>query len=177
MVKETTYYDLLGVPPDATKTQIRKQYYLKAKGCHPDRFPGDVAKEEEFKALSEAYQTLFDDESRARYDQLGRAGAQSSGMDPKDVFAAVFGGPEFEPFVGTLAMAAPVDEKMSAEADAALMELMRRHGELRQRQERGPPLTPAEAEAAKAELHALNEVAGEKRAILEAEMDRVQMER
>lgn len=61
-VKETEFYDLLGVPPDASKTQIRKAYYTKAKGCHPDKHPGDDDKEAQFKALSEAYQALFDDE-------------------------------------------------------------------------------------------------------------------
>lgn len=50
MVKETEFYDLLGVAPDASKAQIRRAYYAKAKLCHPDRFPGDDAKEAEFKA-------------------------------------------------------------------------------------------------------------------------------
>lgn len=54
MVKETKFYDELGVEPTATKTQIRKAYYTKAKQCHPDKFPGDDAKEAQFKARARA---------------------------------------------------------------------------------------------------------------------------
>ena len=63
--RETQYYDTLGVPYDASSAQIRKAYYQRARNCHPDKHPGDAAKEQEFKELSEAYQTLFDEERRA----------------------------------------------------------------------------------------------------------------
>ena len=49
-IKDTAFYDLLGVEPTASKTQIRKAYYARAKECHPDRHPGEEAKEAEFKA-------------------------------------------------------------------------------------------------------------------------------
>ena len=102
-VIDTSYYDIFGLPPDATAAQIKKAYYVKARECHPDKHPGDAAKEAAFKELSEAYQTLVDSERRAVYDAFGPEGLRGDvNVDPRQVFAAVFGGPEFEPWVGVL---------------------------------------------------------------------------
>jgi len=156
MVKETELYDLLGVSPDATKDQIRKAYYKKARSCHPDKHPGDKAKEGEFKSVSEAYQILSDDDSRAAYDRSGRAGVQGGGdfADPREVFAAMFGGPEFEPFVGILRMCAPEDEKLQQEADDANQIFQTRREELLHIQRAGP-LSQADAADAQRELEKL----------------------
>ncbi|KAJ1632291.1 hypothetical protein T492DRAFT_627913 [Pavlovales sp. CCMP2436] len=177
MVKETAYYDRLGVTPEASKTDIRKAYYAKAKQCHPDKHPGDEAKENEFKLLSEAYQVIFDEESRATYDELGAAGMQHSTVDPRDVFAAVFGGPEFLPWVGTLAMCAPIDEKLAAGADAAMQRLVALHQELGRRHEQSPPLTAEEVEEKKAELGKLQKAHAEAQALLDANVQAVQATR
>ena len=113
---DTAYYDLFGLSPDATSAQIKRSYYKRARECHPDKHPNDAVKEAEFKQLSQAYQTLFDEERRAVYDAFGCDGMQSddSYADPRQVFAAVFGGPEFEPWVGVLGAA--VDEELQAPA-------------------------------------------------------------
>ncbi len=55
MPYETEYYDILGVPATASSAEIKRAYYKKARDCHPDKHPGDAAKEAQFKALSEAY--------------------------------------------------------------------------------------------------------------------------
>jgi curved DNA-binding protein CbpA len=92
---DTAFYDLFDLSPDATSAQIKRAYYKRARECHPDKHPNDAVKEAEFKKLSQAYQTLFDEERRAVYDAFGRDGMQSdeSYADPKQVFAAVFGEP------------------------------------------------------------------------------------
>ena len=48
------------MPTEASQGQIKKAYYQRARECHPDKHAGDDAKAEEFKRLSDAYQTLFD---------------------------------------------------------------------------------------------------------------------
>jgi len=65
------YYEILGVPRDATREQVKKAYRKKALKYHPDRNPGKKEAEELFKEAAEAYEVLSDDEKRTRYDQFG----------------------------------------------------------------------------------------------------------
>ena len=127
---DTAFYDLFDLSPDATSAQIKRAYYKRARECHPDKHPNDAVKEAEFKKLSQAYQTLFDEERRAVYDAFGRDGMQSdeSYADPRQVFAAVFGGPEFEPWVGVLGAA--VDEELQAPLQAAQQRASENHAKL-----------------------------------------------
>ena len=87
--KRKDYYKLLGVEKDADEPQIKRAYKKKALGCHPDKFPGDKAKEEEFKDLSEANETLMDPEKRQRYD----SGVDL--MEPGEGFGGGMGGHPF----------------------------------------------------------------------------------
>ena len=122
-VVDTTFYDLLGVGVDATPAALKKSYYRLARECHPDKH-ADPAKAAQFQELSNAYQTLFDEERRATYDAFGQDSSQNADAyaDPKQVFAATFGGPEFEPWVGILG--ASCDEQLQA-ALGELLELRR----------------------------------------------------
>ncbi|KAJ4459095.1 putative chaperone DnaJ-domain superfamily protein [Paratrimastix pyriformis] len=65
------YYSILGIPRDASSSDIRKAYYLKAKDCHPDKNPGDENAKARFQQLGRIYAVLSDQESRAFYDRFG----------------------------------------------------------------------------------------------------------
>lgn len=75
-----TCYDILGVAPDATPDEIRAAYRKLAKQYHPDVNP-DPDAGERFIAIQQAYETLIDPDTRARYDLALRNGA---GFAPHD---------------------------------------------------------------------------------------------
>ena len=69
------YYDLLGVPKEASAVDIKKAYRKKALKHHPDR-GGDEAL---FKEIQGAYDVLSDPEKKQLYDQYGKAGVENEG--------------------------------------------------------------------------------------------------
>lgn len=76
------YYQILGVPKNAPKEDIKKAYRHLAQKHHPDKSGGN---EEKFKEINEAYHILIDDAKRAEYDRYGRVfegeGASQPGFD------------------------------------------------------------------------------------------------
>lgn len=93
MVKETKYYDCLGVSPTASDEDIKRAYRKLALKYHPDKNKEDGAAEK-FKDVSVAYDALSDPEKRKRYDQFGEKGLdqEGGGGDPSDIFSHMFGG-------------------------------------------------------------------------------------
>ena len=97
MATKRDYYDVLGVPKNATDEDIKKAYRKLAMKHHPDRNQGDTATkaEERFKEAKEAYEMLSDPHKRAAYDQHGHAGVDPNlggrGAEGFGGFAEAFG--------------------------------------------------------------------------------------
>lgn len=102
MAQKRDYYEVLGVPKDASDDDIKKAYRRLAKKYHPDMNPDDKSAEEKFKEASEAYEILSDAQKRQNYDSFGHAGVNPSygpggaggyggpGVDFGDIFGDIF---------------------------------------------------------------------------------------
>lgn len=84
-------YKALGVDAKASDAEIKKAYRRLAKEYHPDRHPGDKAKEAKFKDISAAYNILSDPQKRAQFDNAAMGGGIPMG-DLSEIFAQMFGG-------------------------------------------------------------------------------------
>lgn len=103
------YYEILGVPRNATQEEIKKAYRKLVRQYHPDLNKNDPEAEKKFKEINEAYEVLSDPEKRAKYDKYGHVdgdfrpppgggfdfdfGRFDFGFDPfEDIFERFFGG-------------------------------------------------------------------------------------
>lgn len=68
-----SYYELLGIAPDAELPDIKRAYRQLARQYHPDG--GQHTDTDQFLLIAEAYQTLIDDNLRAAYDRQLRVEA------------------------------------------------------------------------------------------------------
>ena len=104
MASYKDYYEILGVPRDASERDVRSAFRKLAAKHHPDRNPNDPGAEERFKEVNEAYTVLSDPEKRRVYDQYGNASGPPrftggfQGFDTEeaegfsDFFRSLFGG-------------------------------------------------------------------------------------
>lgn len=97
MATKRDYYDVLGVPKNASEEEIKKAYRKLAMKYHPDRNEADKSAEAKFKEAKEAYEMLSSADKRAAYDQYGHAGvdpnmrAAGPGAEGFGGFAEAFG--------------------------------------------------------------------------------------
>jgi molecular chaperone DnaJ len=96
MAIKQDYYEVLGVPRNASDEEIKRAFRKLAFQHHPDR-NRETGAEDKFKEINEAYQILSDPEKRSRYDRYGRVDTEggfpdfgSGGLG--DIFESFFGG-------------------------------------------------------------------------------------
>ncbi len=76
---DKNFYAILGVPQDASISEIKKAYKKLARENHPDLNPGDLEAEKRFKEVSEAHSVLGDERKKQEYDQIRSMGASGFG--------------------------------------------------------------------------------------------------
>jgi DnaJ-class molecular chaperone len=89
---DTDYYEVLGVPPNASGRAMKDAYRRLAFQHHPDRNPQPAAAEA-MKRVNEAYAVLSNPEKRREYDSLRRQYGPAAhdrfrtAHDPRDIFS------------------------------------------------------------------------------------------
>ncbi len=96
------YYEILGVPRDASQADIKKAYKRLVRENHPDVAADKAQAEKKMGAINEAYGVLNDPDKRSFYDQYGSAPGQQmdggfesegfGGFPFGDIFDSFFGG-------------------------------------------------------------------------------------
>ncbi|KXT10320.1 hypothetical protein AC579_1027 [Pseudocercospora musae] len=95
------YYKILDLDRSASERELKKAYRRLSKKYHPDKNPGDEEANKKFVEISEAYETLADNDLRKIYDQHGAEGVKQhkqrgqgggGGRNPFDIFNQFFGG-------------------------------------------------------------------------------------
>jgi molecular chaperone DnaJ len=100
MPTKRDYYEILGIPRNASDEEVKKAFRKLAFKYHPDHNHADLTGEK-FKEVNEAYQVLSDPEKRTAYDRFGHGGMEGhfgrgfEGFEFTgfgDIFDAFFGG-------------------------------------------------------------------------------------
>ena len=104
MVRDTKLYEILGVNPDASDSEIKKSYRKLSMIWHPDKHQEETKKQEatkKFQEITEAYSILSDNEKRTIYNERGmdfvnnQANGGMGNFNPQDIFEQFFGSSNF----------------------------------------------------------------------------------
>jgi len=98
MPSKRDYYEVLGVPRNASADDLKNAFRNLARKYHPD-VNKELDAEAKFKEINEAYAVLSDPQKREAYDRFGHAGVDQMGgvpdwtsMDFSDILEGLFGG-------------------------------------------------------------------------------------
>ena len=95
-MERNDYYKILELDKNSTHEQIKKNYRKLSMKYHPDKNNG---KDEMFKKINEAYQTLGDKSKKQEYDNYNNSGINQNNIN--NIFKEVFGrGSGFSTFNG-----------------------------------------------------------------------------
>ena len=85
------FYGILGVSRTATQDEIKSAYRKAALKWHPDHNPANKREaEERFRAATEAYSVLSDQQKRDVYDRYGYAGLSGMGFETGGINPTIF---------------------------------------------------------------------------------------
>ena len=93
--KQQTYYDVLGVHPDASQAEIKQAYLKLSKELHPDKnqtadkFDRELIHEQYVK-VNEAYSVLGKEKERKQYDYKMCLKSDPDQWDPKSTEPKIF---------------------------------------------------------------------------------------
>ena len=71
------YYEILGVPKNATQDDIKKAYRKLVKEYHPDLHPNDPNCANQFKEINEANEVLSDEKKRSSMKKRTKSAKRS----------------------------------------------------------------------------------------------------
>ncbi|MGB7442352.1 MAG: DnaJ domain-containing protein [Coleofasciculaceae cyanobacterium] len=83
------YYQILQVSREATASEIKQAYRRLVREYHPDLHPGNLAAEERFKEICQAYKVLSDSVQRSHYDRRfsqNKSKPKKTGMSPQQFY-------------------------------------------------------------------------------------------